>query len=319
MDTKEPLKFLAHYGFKGIFTVISHIFFREIKTTDAHLVPSSGPCIFIVGPHANQFIDGVVIHSINPRLTHTLMADVSYQKPLIGHIGKILNAIPVVRPQDIINEGSGRIFYDPINDPNMIRGENTHFLSEINARDYIIFGRNYKIHVANIFSDTKLEIIYSIKLDAGTIGHNGVPYKIAPYIDQTPVYEEVFRCLNSGQCVTVFPEGGSHDRTELLPLKTGFAVMALEALVKNPKLDIKIIPIGLNYFHPHKFRSRAVVSFGQPISISIDSVDMYKLGGDEKREAVMNVVDICDIALKAVTVNAPDYDTLMPEDSISPV
>jgi len=27
--------------------------------------------------------------------------------------------------------------------------------------------------------------------------------------------------LNEGKCFAIFPEGGSHDRTDLLPLKAG--------------------------------------------------------------------------------------------------
>jgi hypothetical protein len=69
--------------------------------------------------------------------------------------------------------------------------------------------------------------------------------------------------------------------------------------------------VGLNYFHPDRFRSRAVVSFGQPISIDKADVEKYKLGGKDKREAVTKLLDQSDEAFKTVTVNAPDYDTLM--------
>jgi hypothetical protein len=40
-------------------------------------------------------------------------------------------------------------------------------------------------------------------------------------------------------------------------------------------------------------------------------VEKYKLGGKEKREAVTKLLDQSDEAFKTVTVNAPDYDTLM--------
>ncbi|KAG1219580.1 hypothetical protein G6F35_007374 [Rhizopus arrhizus] len=298
---------VTYQTFRVIFQVISHIFFREIKTGDAHLVPTTGPCIFIVGPHANQFIDGVVFLSNNPRPSYALMASVSYDKPLIGHIGKILNAIPVVRPQDIITKGTGSIYYDQFN---TIRGENTKFKSELKTRDFILFGRNHKVHVKKIISDTQLEITYSVHLSEQEQGER-FEYSIAPHIDQTTVYEEVYRYLNNNECITIFPEGGSHDRSEMLPLKAGFAVMALGAAAANPDLDIKIVPVGLNYFHPDRFRSRAVVSFGQPISIDRQDVERYKLGSEERREAITRLLDRSDEAFKAVTVNTPDYDTLM--------
>ncbi|KAI9481652.1 MAG: hypothetical protein EXX96DRAFT_220426 [Benjaminiella poitrasii] len=300
------LSVYTYTAFRGIFKVISHIFFREIKTTDIHHVPTSGPCIFIVGPHANQFVDGVVYISVNPRPSYALMAAVSYQRPIIGHVGKILNAIPVVRPQDIMNLGTGTIKYNP---PYQIEGNGTKFLSEVNVRDFITLGPMHRVHVGRVISDTLLEITHAIDNynDDGTF----LAFKIVPQVDQSAVYEEVHRYLNNHECVTIFPEGGSHDRSEMLPLKAGFAVMALGAVAANPSLDIKIVPVGLNYFHPDRFRSRAVVSFGPPISIDPLDVEKYKTGGQAKREAVMKLLDESDEAFRAITVNAPDYDVLM--------
>jgi hypothetical protein len=47
----------------------------------------------------------------------------------------------------------------------------------------------------------------------------GAPYKCIPHIDQSQVYKTVFDTLKDGHCIGIFPEGGSHDRTEILPLK----------------------------------------------------------------------------------------------------
>ena len=54
--------------------------------------------------------------------------------------------------------------------------------------------------------------------------------------------------------IVIFPEGGSHDRTELLPLKPGACIFAWEAKKKLNK-DLKLIPISINYYGAHKFRS----------------------------------------------------------------
>lgn len=47
----------------------------------------------------------------------------------------------------------------------------------------------------------------------------GTPFKCLPHVDQSQVYDAVFKTLNAGNCIGIFPEGGSHDRTEILPLK----------------------------------------------------------------------------------------------------
>ncbi|KAI8089858.1 uncharacterized protein BX664DRAFT_334090 [Halteromyces radiatus] len=244
------------------------------------------------------------------------MAAASYNRPLIGHIGKILNAIPVVRPQDVVNKGTGTVKYDPDTQPFLIIGQNTKFTQELHPRDFIIFGRNYKCHVANVISDTECEVTHAIAIgdddqEIHTIKQLGIPFKIAPHVDQTPVYTEVNHYLNNNECITIFPEGGSHDRPEMLPLKAGFAVMALGAMAEYPEMDIKIVPVGLNYFHPDRFRSRVVVSFGQPLSIDREDVELFKKGDKYKRQAVTKLMDQSDVAFKLVTTSAPDYDTLM--------
>lgn len=105
--------------------------------------------------------------------------------------------------------------------------------------------------------------------------------------------------------------GGSHDRTDLLPLKAGVAIMALGAMVANPGLRVRIVPVGLSYFHAHKFRSRAVVEFGSPIDVTDELVDLFKKGGEEKRQASGKLLDIVYDGLKTVTIRTPDYETLM--------
>lgn len=140
-------------------------------------------------------------------------------------------------------------------------------------------------------------------------GFEGTKYRLAPHIDQTKVYEAVFSRLRNGGCVGIFPEGGSHDRTELLPLKAGVAIMALGTLAEAPDCGLKIVPVGMNYFHAHKFRSRAVVEFGTPFEIPSYLVEMYR--NNQRRDAIGQVLDTVYQGLNTVTVSAPDYDTLM--------
>eukprot|EP00961_Rhodomonas_salina_P126886 1710200-Rhodomonas_salina.2 len=42
--------------------------------------------------------------------------------------------------------------------------------------------------------------------------------------------------------------------------------------------QISVVPVGLNYFAPHKFRSTVSVDFGDPIQVDQALVDMYKHG-----------------------------------------
>src|SRR5690606_38019758 len=87
------------------------------------------------------------------------------------------------------------------------------------------------------------------------------------------------------------------------------AIMALGALAEAPDCGLTIVPVGMNYFHPHKFRSRAVVEFGSPFKIPPELVEMYR--NNERREPIGQILDAVHQSLSSVTVSTPDYDTLM--------
>jgi glycerol-3-phosphate O-acyltransferase/dihydroxyacetone phosphate acyltransferase len=46
------------------------------------------------------------------------------------------------------------------------------------------------------------------------------------------MFASVWEALKNKDCIGIFPEGGSHDRHELLPLKAGICIMALGAMQK---------------------------------------------------------------------------------------
>lgn len=91
--------------------------------------------------------------------------------------------------------------------------------------------------------------------------------------------------------------------------------MALGAMANDPNVKVKIVPVGLYYFHAHRFRSRAVVEFGTALDVPDELVEMFKQGGPSKRDAVANLLELIYDGLKTVTIRAPDYDTLMVKHS----
>lgn len=263
----------------------------------------------------------------------------------VGFAAGMVGSVSVGRALDLKKPAKGKIYLpDPENDPTLVKGIGTDFTNE---KVYMVGGllvlpsvnnAAANTEIAEIISDEEIRMKKPFKGDVaykqltgkepssdGTNGANGhmvngdvedkdsgyegTKFSVAPHVDQSKVYEAVFQRLKEGGCIGIFPEGGSHDRTELLPLKAGVAIMALGALAENPDCGVKIIPVGMNYFHPHKFRSRAVIEFGKEIEIEPELVEMYKTGN--RREAVQTVLDTVTKGLQSVTTLAPDYETLM--------
>ena len=78
------------------------------------------------------------------------------------------------------------------------------------------------------------------------------------------------------QPIAIFPEGNHSMRRSLRPLKKGLGRIAFQAMEANDfNFDLKIIPVGINYSRPSKFRGDLLVNFGEPISV-MDYVEEYK-------------------------------------------
>jgi glycerol-3-phosphate O-acyltransferase / dihydroxyacetone phosphate acyltransferase len=74
--------------------------------------------------------------------------------------------------------------------------------------------------------------------------------------------------LRRGGLVAVFPEGISHDETTLQPLKTGAARIALETVADGGAEDLVTVAVGLVYDAKARFRSRALVRVGEPVTVA---------------------------------------------------
>lgn len=300
-----------------LWTVIFDCFFREIRPRGAFRLPKSGPVIFVAAPHANQFVDPIVLmrqvkREAGRRISF-LIAMKSYLHNIIGTFSKAQLAVPVARAQDMLRPATGKIYIDVAADPLRVKGKGTKFTEECMPRGLIALPLSLgATEISEIISDNEIILRKEFKSTQKVkqLLQQGTRFKVADKIDQGHVYKFVFQHLSSGECLGIFPEGGSHDRTDMLPLKAGVAIMALGAMANDSNCNVKIVPCGMNYFNAHRFRSRAVIEFGHPIEIPKELVKKYS-NQLTSREAVKELLDIVTNGLRAVTVNCEDYETLM--------
>lgn len=298
-------------------SISSDCFFREIRSRGAFKIPKTGPVIFVGAPHANQFIDPVIlmnqIKRESNRRVSFLVAKKSYDLLFIGAFSRTQMAIPVERAQDNLKPGEGKIFVNFQKDDCVVTGVDTKFTQMLKPKSLLALPNSLGAsEVLEVIDDQTVRIRKPFNNSDKIIKllHKGTNFKYADKIDQHEVYNQVFGHLSHNQCLGIFPEGGSHDRTELLPIKAGVAIIALGAMANDPSCKVKIVPCGMNYFNAHKFRSRAVIEYGDPIEISQELVAKYKDPLTTK-EAVSELLQIITGCLKDVTVTCDSYETLM--------
>lgn len=239
------------------------LFFRRIETYGAGRVPADEPLIFVLN-HPNGLIDPALVFCALPRRISFLAKSTLFTMPVLGSLLRTVEALPVHRRVDA----------------------------------------------------------------AADVSLNQLTFR---------------RCrelLRRNRCIAIFPEGRSHNETSLLPVKTGAARIAIGALSAGDEGDqtvdhaglgfgssgndaagatggadfptddegaglksLKILPVGLYYTAKTRFRSEALIRFGEPFAVAPAAPGE---DGEPPREAVVELSQKIERALRDVTLNVPD-------------
>lgn len=250
------------------------------------------------------------------------MAETSYNRRIVGDLAWALDVVPVKRAQDSSTPGTGKVVFqkeESLSEEGKsvilaVLGTGTLFTQQFKIGDKIRpNGTAIAVKITELVDDANLLVDAT---DVPPEDFERVYSKSEPNsfdtlkkIDQKIVYEKVLDKLASGGSIGIFPEGGSHDRTHLLPLKVGVALIAYSALEKDG-LSVPIVPVGLNYFRSHRWRGRATVEFGQPIYVDPSTLKDYKAGGGDKRRVCNDLLDRIQDSMRSVIVSTPDYESL---------
>ena len=204
------------------FKVILNIFFKDIHRRGASSIPAEGPVIFVVAPHANQFIDPLIVMETCDRDVGFLIAAKSLDRQFVGFMAKSMNSIGVIRPQDLAKAAVGKVCLDQ-SDPLHLIGTDTKFTTETPVGSSIAIKGCGSAEVAEVISDTSIKLKRAFAdpdVDISDVDYSiKRVFKMVPKVDQSQVYKSVYDRLANNGCIGIFPEGGSHDRTDLLPLK----------------------------------------------------------------------------------------------------
>lgn len=140
---------------------------------------------------------------------------------------------------------------------------------------------------------------------------HGADPKSSGSVDNAEAFGALHAVLKSGGAFGIFPEGVSYTEAQLQPLKTGAARIALSALMEG--CPVVIVPAGLHYRRKQRYRGRVLVQYGEPIVL--DEVWKARQRADP-REAAKALTNDIELALRALTLNAPDFETLRVLDGI---
>ncbi|HMQ46750.1 MAG TPA: 1-acyl-sn-glycerol-3-phosphate acyltransferase [Saprospiraceae bacterium] len=116
-------------------------------------------------------------------------------------------------------------------------------------------------------------------------------------------FEACYTFLGNGGCLYIAPEGTSYMERRLRPVKTGTARIALETEKRHDyDLGLSILPVGLTYDQPDRFRSRLFIKTGAPIWIK-DYRAAYEA---DPQQAVKHLTREMDTRLRSLLIDTKD-------------
>jgi len=126
-------------------------------------------------------------------------------------------------------------------------------------------------------------------------------------VDNAQAFDALYGVLRDGGAMGIFPEGISHRESDLSEFKTGPARLALGAKAAHPETPVYIVPCGLYYSAPNRFRSAALLQLGSPIEMTADRVAAH---GEDERKAVRALTGDLEAEVRALTVTAENWETI---------
>jgi len=111
--------------------------------------------------------------------------------------------------------------------------------------------------------------------------------------------------LSGGGCMYIAPEGSSYVERHLRKLKTGVARIALDTEHENNfQMGLRILPVGLNYSDPTKFRSRLLTVYGEPVVVA----SFRKEYEEDRIKAVRKLTAHLEEQMNPLLINTEDED-----------
>jgi 1-acyl-sn-glycerol-3-phosphate acyltransferase len=164
---------------------------------------------------------------------------------------------------------------------------------------YLARGDAFKPGLANWFFE-QLGIVPIFRIQDG--GKEGLKKN-----DES--YKRVNQLLKRKGKVIVFAEGLCIQERRLRPLKKGVPRMVFGAYDFLKTDDLIVVPVGINYSNPSKFRSYVFYNVGEPILVK-DFIDEYK---QNAARANNKFLEVLEPKMKALIthINNKEYDEVV--------
>jgi len=203
-------------------------YYRDVSVLGAESVPPEGPVLVAVN-HPNALVDALVAVCAVPRRLRITAKATLFDNVALAAALRGLGIVPLRRAADEASGGGRRV----------AGGSSTESTRGTE-------------HPGQIEGATR-------DLSPAT--------RLVDPERNSAAFDTLVDALGGGAAVLIFPEGISHSGSELAPLKSGLARIALSAVAGGAG-RVTLVPLGLTFERKDAPRSRVLAQFGQPIVLT---------------------------------------------------
>ena len=116
-------------------------------------------------------------------------------------------------------------------------------------------------------------------------------------------FDHCVALLGQNKTVSLFPEGNHNIKRTVRPLSKGFTRIVLDTLKAHPNLELKLVPVGLNYREGTRFPDAVTLMYGKAIEVR----ELLKTETNDQKASMLLKQNVQE-ALKTLTTHiAPEH------------
>lgn len=117
-------------------------------------------------------------------------------------------------------------------------------------------------------------------------------------------FKIAYGMLDKGKKIMVFAEGLSVKERRLRSIQKGTAKMSFGYLEQGGNFELKVLPVGINYSEPEKFRPYVYFQIGEPIAVK----DFYEDYKAEPAKAILKLTALIEEKMKPLVPSLKDKE-----------
>lgn len=151
----------------------------------------------------------------------------------------------------------------------------------------------------------QFELVKWLLTQCGVIPINRVKDNPRAMRSVADTFEAVYRVLERGEAVGIFPEGVTYDDSALKEVKSGAARMALELENRHEgKLGLRLVPVGLTYSAKELYRSEVLANFGEPVA----AADFLQGYAEHRKECITRLTAEIEQRIQSLILHIPNLE-----------